>query len=76
MTENMIEEDERERLGSRVQIPVKWVDFLNQIENFPPEVEKVKYIAQEFGSMIVDLSLFMVENPITVHSSTNMDIVQ
>jgi len=39
-------------------------------------LEEIKYIAQEFGNMIVDLPRFMLENPLTVHSTTNMNIVQ
>jgi hypothetical protein len=62
----MIEEDERVRLGSRVPVRFEWRDFLNPIENYPLNLEEIRYIAQEFGGMMVDLNLFMIEGPITV----------
>jgi len=43
--ENLIEEDERERLGSWIQVPYDWKDFLNPLENMPLDVSELKFIA-------------------------------
>lgn len=45
------------------------------MENLPMDTAELKFIAQEFPGMIVDIPRFMVENPVTVLSSTNMDTV-
>ncbi len=45
MAESLIEDEERERLGSRIQVPFDWKHFCAPLENEKLNLEDIKYIA-------------------------------